>query len=47
MLSRIQNLGLIELESTLEIMRVGIEHVSFGNDLTYEILISDGLSPVA
>ena len=39
---RIQNMGWIQLESTSEIMLVGIENASFGYDLTKENLISEG-----
>ena len=43
---RIQNLGWIQLQSTLKITRVRIENASLGYDLTYEIWISEGPGPL-
>ena len=41
----IQNLRWIQVESTLRIMRTGIENYSFGYDLTIGDFVKRGLSP--
>ena len=45
--ARIQNLGWTQLESMSKIIMVAVEISSFGYDLTFEICISEGFSPVA